>query len=248
VIAESAAQKKKPKTRNKAQQQQTQEGEGNTAEIVVNLRSGDQIAVTGSTSASSRGVPAEKKKKQRHKNKKTGGRETQQQEDAAAATAGKKNKLKLCRYGAACTVPNCRFGHPEPLRNAAATGKGTEAAAAGASGAGAVTVTREVVERFICDWVNSRGGEVELDQLAAGLGSKKAGGGPAYVAAAKHWTRQPTVAKAILNIVETSALFETGAADGGGSGGGGGGDGGRRGGKRGQSGSRGGGGRRREPR
>ena len=69
--------------------------------------------------------------------------------------------------------------------------------------------TRQILEHFICDWVNSRGGEVDLDELVDALGSTKAGG-TTYAASAKYWTKQPTVAKAVLAIVETSTLFEVG--------------------------------------
>jgi hypothetical protein len=73
----------------------------------------------------------------------------------------------------------------------------------------AAKATREILEHFICEWVNSRGGEVALDELVDTLGSAKAGG-TTYAASAKYWTKQPTVAKAVLAIVETSTLFETG--------------------------------------
>ena len=94
-----------------------------------------------------------------------------------------------------------------------AKGKGSAAvkAAAESSIVGVAAVTREEVERLICDWVTSRGGEVELEELVDMLGSTviTSAGGITYAAAAQHWTNQRTVAEAVLSLVDTSTLFES---------------------------------------
>ena len=117
------------------------------------------------------------------------------------------------RDGAACTAQNCQFGHPgDPQPKPAGAGGG---GGGGGGGAGGAKVTFATVEHFICDWVNAAGGEAELPAVAAALGKHKG-----YGAAAKKGTKQDTVEKAILRIVETSSLFETAGAESGGGGGG----------------------------
>ena len=165
--------------------------------LQVNLKSGERIAV-GKKGAAAVAAPGTGKKK------------------------GK--KVKPCRDGADCTVQNCQFGHPAGWTGAGGRNRAPKPGAGGAkdqnNAAKKTEVTLATVEQFICEWVNEAGGEVELTAAAAALGKHQG-----YAAAAKKGTRQDTVEKAILRIVETSTLFETGranAAAGGGGGGGGG--------------------------